>query len=118
MRKYRNAFSGVGIGCESAVVDENDRMIPAPVTVRSNSSGMGHCVALWSLTSHSYYVLLENEADDPLFYIGHGKGVIVGEVFVEPPMKREHDKLKPASGRNSVTFQISAQTQNPSAGRV
>jgi hypothetical protein len=118
MQKYRNAFPGIGIGCESVVVDENRRRIPPPVTVRIDSSGMGHCIALWSVTSHSYYVRLENEADDPLFYIGHGKSVVDGKIFVEPPIKREYDRLKPASGRNSRIFQFSARAQNPNAGRI
>lgn len=118
MQKYRRAFPGIGIGCESVIVDGNLRRILPPATVRIDSSDMWHCVALWSLTSHSYGVRLENEADDPLFYMDHKKTVVVGDVFVEPPIKREPDKLKPASGPGSRTFQISAQAQNPSVGRV
>jgi hypothetical protein len=118
MQKHRLAFPGIGIGCESVIVDGTLRRVPPPVTVRISSTDMWHCVALWSLTSHSYCVRLENEADDPLFYMDHGKSVVVGEVFVEPPIKRENNKFKPTSGRSSRAFQISAQAQNPTVGRV
>lgn len=119
MRRSRRAFPGIGIDCESVIVDRNfRRLLPTPVTVRVDSPDIWHCVALGSATRHSFYVRLENTADEPLFYIDYGAIVVVPEILVEPPLKRQRGGRNPAAGRKPRSYRISAQAQNPGNGRV
>lgn len=117
MRAIKAAFPGIGISCDSVIVDDSLRRLRRPVVSASGPSRW-HCIALWSRTHHSYYVRVENEADHPLYYKGHGRTAIVDELFVEPPIKVVRDRRKPGSGRRSISFEISVHPQDPRVGRV
>jgi hypothetical protein len=118
LRRFARAFPGVGIDCESVLVDGNNRRLERPF-VPTRAIDVWHCVALWACNHHSYIVRVENEAEKPLYYVdSEQRQSIAAEFRVEPPLKRRRGEVRPTEGRNARSFRISAEPQNPAGGRV
>jgi hypothetical protein len=117
MRKNARPFTGVAIEGASELVNLNGWIInPARVEVEARNAR--HCVALWSLTVHSYDVRVDSNAKAPLYYPDHGQAVAAERLHVEPPIKRDFERQRPASGRSSLLFVVSATAQDPRNGTV